>query len=172
MHRAIQKLIPLLISSFLLTACNENQPAQPIGFSQSSAAAANTSASSTTAVGHWLVVKKQEYGDSGVVIVLDAKVTNNTATKIQWQQTRGPEAAILNAESLKAEVVLPFVTAPTTLRFTISATDAAGKTHTATQSLTALPLTSRATVTNPVLAATDTAVTLNLTQTVPANSLF
>ncbi|BCD96841.1 calcium-binding protein [Marinagarivorans cellulosilyticus] len=168
-------LLPLLLGTVALTACNEHQPAEKIGGSASAVGgAASNGAAASVGINttQWLVVKEKEYGDSGVVVALSASVTDGAiAPSVMWEQISGPSAIVVNPDQLNTSVVLPFVQSVSELTFRITAV-ANNQTLTSIQTVTALPLPLRATVANPILSATDTAVAIDLLQAVPANTVF
>lgn len=155
-----------------LAGCNEHQDAEFIN-SKGKVVANQSSVASTTSPNtrtqNWLQVTKKEYGDSGVIIGLQAATTDGGSAAVQWQQTSGPAATILNASEWDAKVLLPTVTTPTALTFEITATRD-GETLRATQTVTALPLPEQATLTTPVLTVTDQTLELTLSEPIPANS--
>ena len=167
-----KKLLPLLLATVFLTACNEHQPAEKNGEVSPTVSGENTS-SASTAVGitatDWLAVKQKEYGDSGVVIALQASTTDNAGASAQWRQISGPNATLINAGQLNAQVLLPFVSVPTELTFEINASRD-GKTVVAKQAVVALPLVPRAEVVNLVLTGENNTVAIDLAEPVAANT--
>lgn len=170
------KLFKSTLTSLLLislTACNDHQPAKPptenLGVSDPQGSASSTSGQNYNAS---LVVQEREYGDSGVTIALDAKITNmSTVTDINWSQISGPVATIINADQLSASVILPFVETPTTMEFEITVSHGT-QTLSAIQSVTILPLPAKVAVDNPVLSIEDQFIRATLLTPIEPNTEF
>lgn len=85
-----------------------------------------------------------EYGDSGVLINLAGSVRLREAAVLQkslWVQRGGPQASLINAQNLIAQVVLPDVVTPTRLTFALVAADSEGYVADDTVTITVLPIT-------------------------------
>ena len=161
-----------------IAGCNENQEAEKIGEKPNvvkevanSSGQLSQSSSAVAVQNSWLSVQEQEYGDSGVVVRLRASVSGEAADLVQWQQISGPAIPIINANQLNAEVLMPQVSAPTTMTFQVVATRA-GQNLTATQTVVALPLPEQATIASPVLSAQNQSVTLTLNNAVDSGAVL
>ncbi|HEY7772192.1 MAG TPA: LamG-like jellyroll fold domain-containing protein, partial [Marinagarivorans sp.] len=174
MRLFIQKLLPAMCAAFLLTGCNDNQPAEKIAAPNEPVVTVDSSqsadASSRGASEAWLTVKSQEYGDSGVIVNLQASVADGEVpAEVSWVQVSGPDVVLVNPNQLGAEVVLPWVTEPTRMAFEITASRG-GETLVAQQTVVALPLVPRAEVVNPVLTGENNTVAIDLAEPVAANT--
>ncbi|MDZ7924353.1 MAG: hypothetical protein U5M23_09850, partial [Marinagarivorans sp.] len=136
-------LLPLTLATFMLLGCNKNQPVEKTTPVTSTAAAEGSAASASSAstnTAAWLQVKEKEYGDSGVIVTLQAKLDGGgREATIQWRQVDGPSVTLINAQQLQAQVVVPQVEEPTRLTFEITAVSR-GETLRARQVVVALPL--------------------------------
>ena len=74
MRLVIQKLFPIFCTAVLLSACNEYEPAAKLASENTNNTVSSISVGSGQTSTNWLTVKDQEYGDSGVVVDLQATI--------------------------------------------------------------------------------------------------
>lgn len=110
------------------------------------------------------------YSDGGLLVDLDGNVTlggNAQLNQIQWRQTAGPQAQLLNPTLEQTQVVLPVVATATDLEFALLAADVEGHVAEARTRIRVLPLGSPSLVTEAVVALQSGLATVTLTLPAP-----